>query len=323
MLFSRVTYHHRAVCATRPGYGPGQMPNQLPATMESPVLPTVEALENFAGARAGYRRAHAGGIVFEGTFQATRPMRALTAAEHFQGEPIPVQVRLSNGSGNPFAPDRASASMGRAIGLGVRFLLPSGAVASWAGVNLPVFPARTPEEFLRITAAQKPFLSLRPNPFKIIAYILARPSVFPAIKAIARMKPARSVGTTAYNGLHTYFLVNAQGQRQAVRYSWQPRAGVQTLSADESRRLPPQYLLQEIREHLAAGPVQWELRFHLAEAGDPLSDPSRAWPPTRRSVDAGTLTITTAVPDQRSAAGLVFDPTRASPATRLADDPLL
>jgi catalase len=297
--------------------------NKTTTDDERLVLPAVDGLEKYTGARAGYRRAHARGLVARGTFQATPEARALTTAEHLQGALIPVQVRLSNASGNPFAPDRESPSVGRTVGLGVRFLLPSGGTASWAAVNIPAFPARTPSDFVRVTAAQKPFFSLRPNPFKIIGYILARPYVLPAIKAIARMKPARSFGTTAYNGLHTYFLVDDTGQRRPMRYSWQPRAGVETLSAAEARGLPPQYLLQEIRERLGAGPVQWELRFHFAADGDSLHDASRAWPDTRPSVAAGTLTITDVVADQQSVENLVFDPTGVVPGIELSDDPLL
>ncbi|HVR64487.1 MAG TPA: catalase family peroxidase [Polyangia bacterium] len=288
-----------------------------------PVLPTIEAIEKYGGSQAGYRRAHARGIVLRGTFEAAPQARALTVAEHFQGAAIPVQVRLSNAAANPFAPDRGSPSVGRTLGLSVRFVLPSGAAASWAGVNIPVFPAATPQDFLRITRAQKPFLSLAPNPFKIIAYILSRPSVLPAIKAIARLKPARSFGTTAYNGLHAYFLVNAKGERQAVRYSWQPRAGVETLAPADARRLPPLYLLQEIRERLAAGPVRWDLSFQLAAPGDPLTDASRAWPPARPTVPGGTLTVSGPVEDQRSVEALVFDPTGVVPGIELSDDPLL
>lgn len=289
---------------------------------ELPVLPMIEAIEKFGDAHAGYRRGHARGLVFTGTFQAAPEVRALSMAEHFQGASIPVEVRLSNASASPFASDRQSPKVGRTLGLAVRFHLPSGAVASWASVNIPIFPAATPEDFLRVTRAQKPFLSLTPNPFKIIAYIISRPSVLPAIKAVAGLKPARSLATTAYNGLHTYFLVNAKGERQPVRYSWRPRAGVETIAPAQARGLPPQYLLDEIKERLATAPVQWDLSFQLAAAGDPLVDASRAWPASRPTVAGGTLTITL-LPDQKSVEGLVFDPTGVVPGIELSDDPLL
>ncbi|HEY2899745.1 MAG TPA: catalase family peroxidase [Polyangia bacterium] len=290
---------------------------------ELPVLPAIQVMEESTGTKAGYRRAHARGLVVRGTFQATPAAAALTVAEHFQGAAVPVQIRLSNAAGNPFAPDRQSSSTGRALGLGVRFGLPSGAVASWAAVNIPAFPARTPEDFLRITAAQKPFLSLQPNPFKIIAYLLTRPQVLPTIKAIAKMKPARSFGCTRFNGIHTYFLVSGKADRQAIRYAWLPRAGIDSVPPSESGDLPPQYLLEEMRQRLSRGPVQWDLQFQFPEASDSLVDASRAWPAERQTILAGTLTVTAVEPDQKAADGLVFDPTGVVPGLEMSDDPLL
>jgi catalase len=288
-----------------------------------PVLRAIEVIEKSTGTCPGYRRAHARGLVLHGAFQPTAEARGLTTAEHFQGSSIPTQIRLSNASGNPFANDRMSASKGKALGLAVRFKLPSGGTASWAAVNLPAFPARTPEDFIQVTATQRSFLGMQPNPFKVIAYLLTHPSTFPAIKAIARLKPARSFATAAFNGLHTYFLVNAQGVRQPVRYSWFPRAGVEELSLSDSKHLPQQYLLDEIRQRLAASPVQWELRFHLAQHGDALLDASQAWPADRKMIVAGTLTAIKPEPDQSAVEGLVFDPTGVVPGIELSDDPLL
>ena len=292
-------------------------------TTDLPIGPAMEAMEKHAGARPGYRRAHARGLVLRGTFQATSAARALTTAEHFAGAVVPVQVRFSNAGGNPFAADRASAKTGKAVGMAIRFLLPSGAAASWAAVNLPAFPARTPEDFVRITRAQRPFLSLAPNPFKLIAYLISRPSVLPTIKAIARMKPVRSFATVTYNGIHTYFLVNGKGDRQAFRYSWRPRAGNQTLSPAESQKLPEQYLLDELRQRLSAGKIEWDLHLQFPREGDPLLDASRAWPADRETCHAGTLAVVDSEPDQRAVEGLVFDPTGVVPGLELSEDPLL
>ena len=125
--------------------------------MDDLVDEAIRTLEAVTGTRPGYRRAHARGLVLRGSFSATREVAALTTADHFQGARVPVMARLSNAAGNPFAPDRESDSVGKALGLGIRFLLGSGAVAGWAAVTLPAFPARTPRDFIRITAAQRRF----------------------------------------------------------------------------------------------------------------------------------------------------------------------
>jgi catalase len=290
---------------------------------ELPVAPTIEIMERYAGARRGYRRAHARGLVLTGTFQATPEACAVTAAEHFQGAAVPVKARLSNAEGDPFGGDRESDEVGRVVGLGVRFELPSGAVASWAAASIPAFPARTPDDFVKLSGLRKPFLGIVPHPFRTIALLVRRPSLLGVLKSIRAMKPARSFATTQFNGVHVYYLVNAAGQRQAIRYSWQPRATEAPLGLAEAHALPRLYLLEELRRRLAAGPVAWDLRFALPEPGDPLDDASRAWPEERRTILAGTLSLTALEPDQRAAELLVFDPTGVVPGIELSDDPLL
>jgi catalase len=279
----------------------------------------VDAIEEFSTARQGYRRAHARGLVLAGTFQPTAEARALSAAEHFRGPAVPVRARLSNAEGDPFGADRVSDQIGRVLGLGVRFHLPSGAVASWAAASIPAFPARTPEDFLRLTQLRKP---LR-HPLRTISFLLTRRELLSVVKSLRATKPARSFATTRFNGVHTYFLIDDQGRRQPVRYSWRPRAGEGSLGGEEARALPPLYLLDELRRRLTVGSVAWDLLFHIPEATDPLLDASRRWPDERRSVVAGMLTLTTEEPDQGAAETLVFDPTGVVPGIELSDDPVL
>jgi catalase len=291
--------------------------------MDDLVRDAMQAMESVTGTRPGYRRAHARGLVVRGSFRATPEVAALTTAEHFQGAEIPVVARLSNAAGNPFAPDRDSDTVGKALGFGTRFHLASGAVASWAAVSLPAFPARTPADFLRVTLAQKPLFGMKPNPVKIIAYLISRPSILPTIKAIAQLKPAASFATVAYNGIHTYFFVDAKGERRPFRYRWVPRACSVTLSPAESDALPGLYLLHEMRKRLSQGSVQWDLMVQFPESVDALDDASRAWPAERRTLSAGTLTVSSVDSDQRATEPLVFDPTGVVPGLLASDDPLL
>ena len=248
-------------------------------------------------------------------------MRAFTNAEHFRGDVVPVQARLSNASGNAWAPDRASPRVGRPVGLGVRFQLPSGAVASWAAVSLPAFPARTPEDFLRLTRAQNP--SGQPNPFKMIAYVLSRPSAFAALKAVATLPPVQSFAYTRFNGIHTYYLVSEHGVRQPFRYGWVPLERAPSAPTGDGREQPKHYLLDELRTRLAGGPVRWSLVLQLPAETDRLDDATRIWPNDRRSVVAGTLTVDHIEDDQRAHETLVFDPTGVVPGIELSADPLL
>jgi catalase len=290
--------------------------------LSSPLVNSaVEAMEKYTGVERGYRRAHPRGLVCAATFTATPELRALTTAEHFQGATIPTHVRLSNASGSPHAPDRMSPTVGKVLGLAVRFTLPSGAVASWAAANLPSFVARTPEDFIRVTSAQKPALFGKPNPLKILSYLWSRPSAFAAVKAIAMMPAATSFAQVRFNGIHTYVFVAPNGTRQPFRYAWIPRAA--PFASTPSATSEPQFLLVELRARLATAPLSWQLQLQFPAAGDALDDATRAWPDNRRTLDAGTLTVTAVAPDQRALESLVFDPTGVVPGLELSADPLL
>src|SRR5271169_568715 len=60
-----------------------------------------------AGAKPGYRTAHAKGIVCQGTFAPSRDAAALSKAAHFQGTSVPVTVRFSSASPDPSIPDNS------------------------------------------------------------------------------------------------------------------------------------------------------------------------------------------------------------------------
>ena len=284
------------------------------------IEPAMDAMEKYTGVEKGYRRAHPRGLVCGGTFQATGEARQLSKAEHLQGAVIPVQVRLSNASGSPWAPDRISPRKGKVLGLALRFRLPSGGLASWAAANLPSFLARTPEDFVRITRAQKKWLFGKPNPFKLISYICSRPSALSGIKAAATLPAVASFAEVRFNGMHTYYLEADGGRRQAFRYSWQP---IEKAFEAPGEKQCGQYLLNELKQRLKAGPLQWNLVFHFPSADDPLDDATRAWPDSRPSIVAGTLTVDHVEPDQLELESLVFDPTGVVPGIELSSDPLL
>src|SRR3979490_372705 len=66
-----------------------------------------EAMAQDPGAKAGYRVAHAKGIVCEGTFVPSASAATLSRAAHFRAGSFPVTVRFSDGSADPFVPDNS------------------------------------------------------------------------------------------------------------------------------------------------------------------------------------------------------------------------
>jgi catalase len=289
----------------------------------------LDLIERVSGSLPGYRRAHSRGLGLRGSFTASEAARALTVAEHFQGGSVPCTVRFSNASGNPCVPDRLSPATGRVMGMAVRFSLPSGKTATWAAINIPAFPARTPGEFMSLTAAQAPKRSGKPSAFRLLAHLIRHAHIFASVKAIKALKPARSFALETFHGLHTYYLADAQARRRPFRYRWAPAPSPDAagpagpLSAAEAASLPGQYLLDEVRTRVGKGPLAWDLIAVFPAQGDPLEDPSAAWGPGREEIALGRLRLERVHEDQKEVEGMVFDPTGVVPGLELSNDPIL
>lgn len=288
------------------------------------VKDTLHNMEQNIGYVPGFRRAHARAVAFAGHFTAAPEAPALTTAPHMQGGEIPVVVRLSNGGGNPYLVDKTSDRKGCVMGLALRFALPDGSSSEWAALNIPDFPARVPADFEGLAGAQKHSMrSNKPNPLRLAAFVLMHRQVFPGLKAILGVVTAQSFATQRFNGLHAYFLVDADGNRRAFRYRWIPAAGIVGITPAEDKLLPPQFLISEIKQRVAREPVAWELVFQIAEPGDPTDDMTKHWPETRRFVKTGRLVVDALHPDQDQVDRSMFDPTRVPAGIEVSDDPVL
>jgi catalase len=263
-------------------------------------------------------------VAFHGSFVATPQAAALTTAEHLQGEPVDCVVRVSNGGSSPYLPDRAGPKRGNPLGLAVRFELASGDHSNWTALNLAAFPPTTPDDFHAMVSAQRAELpGGLPNPLRLAAFIAPRPRAIAGIKAAATLAPPASFATARFNGFHAYWLVDAEGRRRAFRFRWMPVAGIADMDPADDVDLPPQYLVSEIKQRVARGPVAWTLYFQLAGPDDPTDDLTRLWPESRELVEAGRLVIEREHEDPALVNARVFDPTRMPPGIELSDDPLL
>lgn len=285
----------------------------------------MHVMEKYTGVVPGYRRAHARGHGFSGYFEATPEVAELTTAEHFQGGRIPTIVRLSNAAGSPYAPDLGSPRQGATLGLAIAFELASGAYTTWGAPNISSFPARTAQEFITLTTAtRRSRLTGRPSSFRLVAFAFQNRHLIPGLKSILHHPPVRSFAATQFNGLHAYYLVRADGTRQAFRYHWVPTIhGGPNVTREYAALWPPQYLIEEMKQRLRRGPVQWNLVFDLAEDSDPTDDQTIPWPASRPKLKAGVLTLTDEHSDQQAIEQMVFDPMNVVPGIECSDDPIL
>jgi catalase len=277
----------------------------------------VDAINEVSGRHDGHRAAHARGTLCAGTFTPTAEAAELAPAGHFK-EPVRVTVRLSNGSGNPNAPD-GERTEGR--GMAIKFYLPDGGTTDIVSLTLPVFFVRDPNDFVEFVRARKPDPDTgQPDMEKIGAFLGSHPETGAALQHILpAMTPPQSYATCAFNSLHAFRL----GDRWA-RYRIEPEAGVESVPEEEIEGLAPDYLQTDIRERLDRGPVRFTLYARLGEEDDPIDDPTIPWPDERERVELGTIELT-GLDTSREGDGdvLVFDPTRVTDGIECSPDKIL
>lgn len=283
----------------------------------------VGAIDGVSGGpHAGYRSAHAKGILCEGSFSATERAGKLSRAAHLSGPELPATVRFSNGSGDPGTPDNARTD-GR--GMSVKVHLPDGDAVDSVTLSLPVFFARTPQGFLDFTRARRPDPETgQPDPERIGEVLAAHPETGAALQLILpALVPPASYATFAYNSLHAFCLVAPGGERSWVRLRWEPEAGESVLPEEEIDGAGPDYLQEELRERLGSETVGFRLIAILAADGDPLDDPTAAWPEERERVELGRLELTAVADPERPGEPIVFDPMNLTDGIEPSDDQIL
>jgi catalase len=283
----------------------------------------VDALNDIAGRHDGVRAVHAKGTLCAGTFTPSAEAASVCRAAQFQDGELRAHVRFSNGSGSPDGRDGAQDGRGMAVKL---YLPDEGGTADLVCISRRQFFVRTAEDFLEFTRARKPDPETgQPDLEKLGAFLGAHPEAGPAVQEQVESQPPVSYATTAYNSLHAFRLTAPDGTERWVRWHWHPDAGEAVVEdEEEAGKLERGYLQTEIGQRLQDGPVGFLLQVAVAEEGDPIDDPTRAWPDERETIDMGRLEIVELAFDrERDGDVLVFDPTRVVDGVEPSDDPIL
>lgn len=287
-----------------------------PARAEEPPLAEqiVDALNKADGAYPGFRANHAKGLVAQGHFRPTAEAAKLSRAAIFKGPAVPVTIRFSSGSGIPNVQDGSPRA--NPHGFSAKFHLRDGSETDIVTNARKFFPVATGEEFRDLELAVAASVGA-PKPTPLDRFIETHPLV-----AIPLETPA-SLAQEQYNGLNTFILVNATGIRQPVRYQIVPPQVVH-LTREQAAQRSANFLFDDIRARIAAAPVHFELRAVLPEAGDPLNDATKIWPPERRVVTLGSFVVEKVAPDSDEAQkALLFLPGNVTDGIEASDDPLI
>jgi catalase len=271
------------------------------------------------GVKAGFRPVHAKGIVCTGTFTPTAEAATLSKAAHFQDAAVPVTVRFSDGAPSPSISDGSPDANPR--GMAIRFSPPGGGESDIVSISHNGFIVSNGEEFLELQKSIVATDPTKPHPWPVEVFITTHPR---ALKFVQETKSVPiSFATEAFFGNDAFIFINKDGAKQAVRYQILPIAGQHDLSDADAKTKSPNFLVDEIKTHLATEPIKYHLIAQLPNAGDPTNDPSIVWPDDRKTVDLGTISITSVVADSDAAQKtLAFDPTNLTDGIDLSDDQL-
>jgi catalase len=274
----------------------------------------VNALAPPGGATPGFRRNHAKGICFTGSFESNGAAAALSRAPMLAAGSFPVTGRFNLATADPKAPDATV----RVRGLSLRIAAPDGSDWRTAMIDAPFFPVSTPQAFYGLLKAAAD----TSDPGAMKNFIAANPE-FGAFAAWAGSAPwTASFAQEQYNSLDSFIFTNDAGQDRAVRWSFVPAAQPETVTVDQLKARGSDFLDAEITQRVHSAPQRWTLVVTLANPGDSTADPSKAWPADRRKVAAGTLVVSAIEPEPDGPCrDINFDPTVLPPGMHVSDDP--
>lgn len=271
---------------------------------EAPEESIVNALNTIFGAQK-VRASHAKGQCVKGTFTPSAEATGLSKSPNFKA-PVAVLGRFSMGGGNPKIPDATKTAV-RAMAFR---LDPNGKSSDFAFINAPVQFAKNPAQMLGFLQARFPGADGKPDPAKIKAFAEANPETTTQGKFLASKPVPASYAGVNYWGVHAYTLISDSGEKKIAKLKLVPAAGEAGLTDDEAKAKPADFLVAELSERVAKGGGAFDLVAILGEAGDPTDNPTALWPEeSRKQVKLGTLAIT-ALEDNKTCDGGIFDPTQ-------------
>jgi hypothetical protein len=90
----------------------------------------------------------------------------------------------------------------------------------------------------------------------------------------------------------TFRFQGADGQVRIARWVFEPRAGLERLTAEQLTSMPADFLADELRRRVATAPVEFDMVLQFPGAGDDVNNPTIAWPDDRPRTMVGRLTVT-------------------------------
>lgn len=281
----------------------------------------VDSLEKISGLHKGLRRNHAKGSCAIGNFVGTDAARRLSASAMFSGKKVPVVARFSLAGPNPAGSDLARSPRG----LGLQFQLPKGELQQMAMLNVPVFVVATVPAFYDLLQLDVPDpVTGQKDPARAPAFFGAHPESKPFLDWMGSHNPPPSYAEIAYHSIHVFKFIGKDKREHWVKWRFEPKDGASFMSAPAMSSAPADFLDETLAERTRKGAVQWEMIVTIGEKGDPIDNPTLAWPKGRKEIKAGILTLTKGGSDAAgSCEAINLDPNIDGSGIEPSPDPIL
>ncbi|MEO5877148.1 MAG: catalase [Streptosporangiaceae bacterium] len=297
-----------------------------------------EKITHFDHERIPERVVHARGAAAHGVFKGYGSASKITKAA-FLGKDVetPVFVRFSTVLGSRGSADTVRDTRGFAT----KFYTTEG-VYDLVGNNIPVFFIQDAIKFPDVIHAGKPHPD-REIPQAASAHdtfwdfvSLHTEATHHTIWNMSDRGLPRSYRTMEGFGIHTFRLVNAEGDTVLVKFHWKPKAGVHSLMWEEAQLIngaDPDFHRRDLADAIEAGAFpQWELGVQAFPdtpdqtfEGIDLLDPTKLVPEELSPVQPVGLLTLNANPTNYFAETeqVAFHPGHLVPGIDITDDPLL
>ena len=281
----------------------------------------IEAFDKAnGGVHAGFRPAHAKGVLLTGTFTPAAGAASLTRAPHIQPASTPVTARFSDFAGIPAVADNDPRGASPR-GFAVRFHLAAHVHTDIVAHSVDSFPTRSVEEFLEFLNAVIATDPAGPHPNAIERFLATHPAALAFAQA---PKPIpTSFARESFFAVSAFKFTNAQDVHRFGRYRILPVAGNEYLDDAGAAAMGPNFLMGEIQQRVGKNAVQFRIVVQLAEAGDMTDDATVRWPETRQQIPFGDITLDSlATNNAAEQQRIIFDPIPRVDGIEASADPL-
>ena len=283
-------------------------------TMKSTPADLVNALHTAFGEHHA-RAVHAKGIIFEGTFTPAKEAATLTTAKHLQEQQSKMVIRFSDFTGIPDIPDNMGAANPR--GMALKFILPGGETTDIVAHSFNGFPTANSDQFRELLLAIGASGAGAAKPTALDSFLETHPV---AKTFLTTQHTPASYASISYFGVNSFEFTNKNGVCHFIRYQFVPMEGEQLLTPAQLSEKGPEYLMNEIKEHITNKPVYFIMYAQIANAADVIDNPSITWSDNNKRVKLGVIQIRQ-LGDNSTAAdkGLFFIPNNIPDGIKTAD----